>query len=76
MSAEYAARDHAITFHWWRGNPDMSESETALRDLVALRDAAQDIIAEEAASAARIGALGTRTLRAITGYMTTIERTY
>ncbi|POH73459.1 hypothetical protein [Arthrobacter glacialis] len=45
MSAESNARSHAEQFHWWRGNPEMTQDEAELRDFMALRDAAEQLIA-------------------------------
>jgi len=45
MSVASNARSHAESFHWWRGNPDMTLDESELRDLIALRDAADELIA-------------------------------
>lgn len=45
MTAESNARSHAESFHWWRGNPEISEDTAELRDLMALRNAADELIA-------------------------------
>ncbi|PYI69827.1 hypothetical protein CVV68_01605 [Arthrobacter livingstonensis] len=45
MSAERNARSHAEAFHWWRGNPEMTVDEAELRDLIALREATDGLIA-------------------------------
>lgn len=45
MSAESNARSHAESFHWWRGNPEMTEDTAELGDLMALRAAADELIA-------------------------------
>lgn len=47
MSAESNARSHAEAFHWWRGNPEISDDTAELRDLMAVRDAADALIARE-----------------------------
>lgn len=44
MSAESNAWTHVEQFRWWRGNPDMSEHEAALRDAVALFNEAYDLL--------------------------------
>lgn len=44
MSAESNARSHAEAFHWWRGNPELTEDTAELRDLLALRNAADELI--------------------------------
>lgn len=47
MSIESNARSHAEAFHWWRGNPEITEAVAELRDLMAPRDAADELIARE-----------------------------
>lgn len=44
MSVESNARTYVEDFHWWRGTPELSESEAELRDLAALRDAVDETI--------------------------------
>lgn len=46
MSAESNAWSHAEQFHWWRGNSEMTDDEAELRDLMALKDAADQLIAQ------------------------------
>lgn len=46
MSVESNARSHAEQFHWWRGNPEMADDEAELRDLMALREVAEQLIAQ------------------------------
>lgn len=46
MSAESNARSHAESFSWWKGCPDLTDGEAELRDLLALRDATTELIAE------------------------------
>jgi len=45
VSVESNARTCVEDFHWWRGKPELSESEVELRDLAALRDAVDETIA-------------------------------
>lgn len=45
MSAESNARSHAEEFHWWRGSPELDAEVAELRDLVALRNATEELIA-------------------------------
>lgn len=47
MGIESNARSHAEAFHWWRGHPEITEEVADLRDLMALRDAADELIARE-----------------------------
>lgn len=47
MSIESNAKSHAEAFRWWRGNPEITEDVAELRDLMALRDATDDLIARE-----------------------------
>lgn len=48
MSAESNARSHVSEFSWWVGNSEMDETKARLRDLAAVRDAANELIADEA----------------------------
>lgn len=45
MSSESNARSHAEEFHWWRGSPELDVEVAELRDLAALRNATEDLIA-------------------------------
>lgn len=51
MSAESNARSYATDFRYWQGNPDATDVENRLRDLAALRAAADELIAETVAEA-------------------------
>lgn len=46
MTAESNARDHATSFQWWLGAPDLTEHEARRRDLLALRAAVNDLLRE------------------------------
>ncbi|MET4062176.1 DNA-directed RNA polymerase specialized sigma24 family protein [Arthrobacter sp. UYP6] len=46
MSAERNARHHAEAFRWYQGSPDMNDDEAGIRDLKALVDAANELLAE------------------------------
>ena len=45
MSAHTEAYSHLNNFRWHQGSPDMHPDEAKLRDLAALRDEIDDIIA-------------------------------
>ena len=47
MSAESNARSHAEVFRWWVGNPEMSDEEALLHDLLALHQATVELIREQ-----------------------------
>ncbi|MBC9927233.1 hypothetical protein [Leucobacter sp. cx-169] len=47
MSAESNAHSHAQDFRWWVGNPEMSDEEAHLHDLLALHRATGDLIREQ-----------------------------
>ena len=47
MSAESSARDHAESFRWWLGNPEMTDDEAHLHDLLALHRATKELIPEQ-----------------------------
>ncbi len=47
MSAESSARDHAESFRWWLGNPEMTDDEAHLHDLLALHRATKELIREQ-----------------------------
>lgn len=47
MSAESNARSHAEAFRWWVGNPEMSDEEAHLQDLLALEQATVELIREQ-----------------------------
>lgn len=46
MSAEANARNHADDFRWWLGAPGLSEYDGRRRDLLALREAVNEMLAE------------------------------
>ena len=47
MSADSNARSHAEAFRWWAGNPEMSDEEAHLHDLLALHRATTELIREQ-----------------------------
>jgi hypothetical protein len=47
MTAESNARDHAQSFRWWLGNPEMTDEEAHLQDLLALFSATKELICEQ-----------------------------
>lgn len=51
MSAENAAFDHVLSFHWRQGDPSISETEGRLRDLRALQAAIAEVVAITVADA-------------------------
>lgn len=44
MSVASNARSHAQAFRWWRGAPDLTETEAERRDLETLRDACAELL--------------------------------
>lgn len=55
MSAESNAYSTAASFRWWQGNPDMSESEAGILDAAAIRDAADELLAQRVMQARDAG---------------------
>lgn len=47
MSAQSNAEAHAREFHWYQGDPELSEEEARLHDLVTLRTATTELIREQ-----------------------------
>lgn len=47
MSAESNARSHAQEFRWWRGDPELSDEEARLQDLLALHRATVELAREQ-----------------------------
>ncbi|XBH22246.1 hypothetical protein V5R04_03190 [Jonesiaceae bacterium BS-20] len=47
MSAESNARSHAESFRWWVGNPEMTDEEAHLQDLLALHKATVELIRQQ-----------------------------
>lgn len=47
MSAESNACSHAESFCWWVGNPEMSDEEAHLHDLLALHEATVELIRQQ-----------------------------
>lgn len=47
MTVESNARSHAEEFRWWLGNPELSDDEARLHDLLALRSATEELIREQ-----------------------------
>ncbi|PCC45842.1 hypothetical protein [Brevibacterium aurantiacum] len=47
MSAESNARSHAQEFRWWRSDPEMTDEEARLHDLLALHRATVELIREQ-----------------------------
>ncbi|MGO1806760.1 MAG: hypothetical protein ACTH01_04270 [Micrococcaceae bacterium] len=47
MTAQSNAEVHAREFHWFKGDPDLSEEEARLHDLIALRNATTELIREQ-----------------------------
>lgn len=47
MSAESHAYSHAESFRWWIGNPEMSDEEAHLHDLLALHRATVELIRQQ-----------------------------
>lgn len=47
MSAESSARDHAEEFRWHLGDPELTDDEARLQDLLALFHAAKELISEQ-----------------------------
>lgn len=46
MTAEDNARAHALEFSWWKGDPDFTDEEARLHDLVALHRATVELVRE------------------------------
>lgn len=67
MSADSTARDHAVDFRWWHGNPDLAEAESELRDLAALRDAVAELTIERASESMLARELTARRIGATSG---------
>lgn len=47
MSAESNAYRYAESFRWWVGNPEMSDEEAHLHDLLALHGATVELIRQQ-----------------------------
>ena len=47
MSAESNAYSHAESFRWWIGDPEMSDEEAHLHDLLALHKATVELIRQQ-----------------------------
>ncbi|WP_313451355.1 hypothetical protein [Brevibacterium casei] len=47
MSAQSNAEAHAREFHWHQGDPELSEEEARLHDLIALRNATTELIRDQ-----------------------------
>lgn len=47
MSAESNARSHAESFRWWVDNPEMTDEEAHLHDLLALHNATVELIRQQ-----------------------------
>lgn len=47
MSAESSARDHAEAFRWHLGDPELTEEEARLQDLLALFRTTSELIREQ-----------------------------
>lgn len=55
MSAETNAYSAADAFRWWQGNPDMSQDEALILDAAAIRDAADELLAQRVIQARDAG---------------------
>lgn len=47
MTAESNARAHALDFHWWLGNPELTDDEARLHDLLVLHRATKELAREQ-----------------------------
>lgn len=55
MSAETNAYSTAESFHWWQGNPAVSGDEALILDAAAIRDAADELLAQRVIQARDAG---------------------